>query len=139
MRSSIKLFSSSMLSMVWYLVDSCFMTTMLVATITISCITERLRSRNVVISGNQTGTIVVHSLLCILHLFLSAWLTHWPNGRVFVMARETVVQSQVESYQRLKKCYLITSLLNTQHYKVHFAGKVEQSRKSSSTLPYTLV
>ena len=32
-----------------------------------------------------------------------------------------------------------TTLLNTQHYKVRFKGKVEQSRERSSALPYTLV
>ena len=32
-----------------------------------------------------------------------------------------------------------TTLLNTQHYKVRFKGKVEQSREWSSALPYTLV
>ena len=45
------------------------------------------------------------------------------------MARETWVQSQVESYQRLKKMVLDASLLNTQHYKVRIKGKVEQSRE----------
>ena len=55
------------------------------------------------------------------------------------MARETWVQSQVESYQRLKKMVLDASLLNTQHYKVRIKGKVEQSRERISTLPYTLV
>ena len=53
------------------------------------------------------------------------------------MAQETGVQSQVESYQRLKKMVLDSSLLNTQHYKVGFKGKVEQSRERSSALPYT--
>ena len=32
-----------------------------------------------------------------------------------------------------------TTLLNTQHYKVRFKGKVEQSWEWSSALPYTLV
>ena len=32
-----------------------------------------------------------------------------------------------------------TSLLNTQEYKVCIKGKVEQSRKKSSALPYTFV
>ena len=31
------------------------------------------------------------------------------------------------------------ALLNTQHYKVRIKGKVEQSRKWGSTLPYTSV
>ena len=37
------------------------------------------------------------------------------------------------------KMVLDTSLLNTQQYKVHIKGKVEQSRKRSSALPYTSV
>ena len=32
---------------------------------------------------------------------------------------------------------LDTSLFNTQHYKVRFKGKVEQSRERSSALPNT--
>ena len=51
------------------------------------------------------------------------------------MIRETGVQSQVESYQRLKKMVLDTTLLNTQHYKVRIKGKVEQSRERSGALP----
>ena len=34
---------------------------------------------------------------------------------------------------------LDSSLLNTQQYKVHIKGQVEQSRERSSALPYTLV
>ena len=37
------------------------------------------------------------------------------------------------------KMELDTTLLNTQHYKVQFKGKVEQSWEWSSALPYTLV
>ena len=37
------------------------------------------------------------------------------------------------------KMVLDTSLLNTQQFKVHIKGKVEQSRERTSTLPYTLV
>ena len=51
------------------------------------------------------------------------------------MARETWVQSQVESYQRLKKMVLDASWLNTQHYKVRIKGKVEQSRKGVAPSP----
>ena len=35
------------------------------------------------------------------------------------------------------KTVLDTALLNTQQYKVHIKGKVEQSRERSGTLPYT--
>ena len=50
------------------------------------------------------------------------------------MARETWVQSQVKSYQRLKKMVLDASLLNTQRHKVRIKGKLEQSRERSSAL-----
>ena len=50
------------------------------------------------------------------------------------MARETRVQSQVESHQNLKKIVLDTSLLNTLQYKVRIKDKVEQSRERSSAL-----
>ena len=55
--------------------------------------------------------------------------------RVFPMAWETWVLSQVESYQRQKKKkkrkkkVLDTSLLNTHHYQVWIKGQVEQSRE----------
>ena len=55
------------------------------------------------------------------------------------MGQATRVQSQVESYQRLKKLVLDVALLNAQHYKARIKGKVEQSKEWSSTLPYTLV
>ena len=54
------------------------------------------------------------------------------------MAWEIVVQSQFESYQKVKKWYLMPPCL-TQHYDVQIKGKVEQSWEWSSTLPYTLV
>ena len=40
---------------------------------------------------------------------------------------------------KTQKSYLMAPLLNTQQYKVGIKGKVEQSRKSSSSLPYTSV
>ena len=47
------------------------------------------------------------------------------------MVRETGVQSQIESYQRLKKSYLMSPcLMGYQHLKIK--GKVEQSRERSS-------
>ena len=45
---------------------------------------------------------------------------------------ETGVQTQVESYQRLKKWYLIPPCLT-----LSIKFKVEQSREMSCTLPYT--
>ena len=40
---------------------------------------------------------------------------------------------------KILKMVLDASLLNTQQYKVCIKGKVEQSMKRSSSLPYTLV
>ena len=52
--------------------------------------------------------------------------------------QETRVQSQIKSYQRLKKLVLDTSLLNTQHYKVQIKGKWNNSGKgvASSPIPW---
>ena len=56
------------------------------------------------------------------------------------MVLETGVQSQVESYQRLKKKMVLdAALLSSQYYKVGIKDKVEQPRKWSSTLPYASV
>ena len=60
-------------------------------------------------------------------------------SRVFASGPGDQVQSQVESYQRLKKMVLDIALLNTQHYKVGIKGKMEQSREWNSALPNTSV
>ena len=54
------------------------------------------------------------------------------------MVRETGVQSQVESYQKIEKMVLHATLLSTQHYKVWMKGKMEQSWEWSNALPFTL-
>ena len=40
---------------------------------------------------------------------------------------------------KTQKMVLDANLLNTQHYKVRIKSKVDQSRKRSRALPYTLV
>ena len=40
---------------------------------------------------------------------------------------------------KTQKVVLDATLLNTQHYKIRFKGKLEQSREWSSALPYTLL
>ena len=57
-----------------------------------------------------------------------------PAVRVFANGPGDL-QSQVESL----KMVLDTTLLNTQHYKVRFKGKVDQSWEWICALPYTLV
>ena len=61
---------------------------------------------------------------------MRVWFVSWVEWSS--MTRETGLQSQVESYQRLKKWHLI-------HYKACIKGKVEQSRERSSALHYTSV
>ena len=50
---------------------------------------------------------------------------------VCVLAKASIdqFQSQVEPYQRLKKWYLITSLVYTQHHKVLIKGKLSNTGK----------
>ena len=62
-------------------------------------------------------------------------------SRVFANGPRDWVQSQVESYQRLKKKKMVLDapLLNTQYCEVQIKGRVEQSRDWSSALPNTLV
>ena len=56
------------------------------------------------------------------------------------MAREIGVQSRAESCQTLKKKKVLdATLLNIQHYKLRFKGKVDQSSERSNALPYTSV
>ena len=51
------------------------------------------------------------------------------------MARETWVQSQVESYQRLKKWYLMPPCLTLSIIRYGSRGKVEQSREGVAPYP----
>ena len=51
------------------------------------------------------------------------------------VAQETGVQSQVESYQRLKKIVLDASLLNNQHYEVQIKGKWSNPEKGVTLSP----
>ena len=55
------------------------------------------------------------------------------------MAQKTRVQSQDESYQRIKKWYIIPPGLTLSTYKVGIKVKVEQSRERRSALPYNSV
>ena len=61
------------------------------------------------------------------------------HTQIYLSEATVAIKSQVESYQGLKKMVLDATLLNTQHHKVGIKGKVEQSRKWSSALPYTSV
>ena len=58
-------------------------------------------------------------------------------GRVFANGPGDLGSIPVCVIPKTLKMVLDISLLNTQQYKVHIKGKVEQSRESSSALSYT--
>ncbi len=62
-----------------------------------------------------------------------------PVGRVFTNGLEDLGSIPGRVIPKTLKMVLDTSLLNTQQYKVHIKGKVEQIRERSSPLPDTLV
>ena len=68
------------------------------------------------------------------HLF-----AHGLVGRVFANGPGDLGSILGRVIPKTLKVVLVTSLLNTQQYKVCIKGKVEQSRERSSALPYTLV
>ena len=58
-------------------------------------------------------------------------------SRVFTNGLEDMRLVQGWIIPKTQKMVLDATLLKTQHYKVRIKGKVEKSRESSSTLPYT--
>ena len=60
-------------------------------------------------------------------------------GRVFTNGLGDLGSIPGRVIPKTLKMVLDTALLNTQQYKVCIEGKVEQSRKRSSALPYTSV
>ena len=60
-------------------------------------------------------------------------------GRVFANGQGDLGSIPCRVIPKTLKMVFDTSLLNTQQYKVHIKGKVEQSRKRSSAIPYTSV
>ena len=60
-------------------------------------------------------------------------------GRVFANGLGDLSSIPGRVIPKTLKMILDTSLLNTQQYKVRIKGKMEQSRESSSALPYISV
>ena len=89
--------------------------------------------------------------ICFLSLSsycIVVWLVVWvlwhikligPAVRVFANGPGDLGSIPGRVIPKTLKMVLDTTLLNTQHYKVRFKGKVEQSWEWSSALPYTLV
>ena len=74
--------------------------------------------------------------------FYNISVTNWLIGlvgRVFANGLGYLGSIPGRVIPKNLKMVLDIALLNTQQYKVHIKGKVEQSRERSSTLPYTLV
>ena len=80
------------------------------------------------LNSEQVSTIVL------LLSFINKW-----DIRVFANGPGDLGSIPGRVIPKTLKMELYTTLLNTQHYKVRFKGKVEQSREWSSALPYTLV
>ena len=73
------------------------------------------------------------------HFFIDYNRLNGLVGRVFANGRGDLGSITGRDIPQTLKMVLDTFLLNTQQYKVRIKGKVEQSRKRSSALPYTSV
>ena len=64
---------------------------------------------------------------------------YWPNEySIRQWSRRSRFNPKLSHTKDSKtKMVLDAALLNTHHYKVQIKGKVEKSRESSSTFPYT--
>ena len=95
------------------------------------------------IVGNVSLLISLDTFKC-FHVLLSKIdnyisLDIGPAVRVFANSPGDLGSIPGRVIPKTLKMVLDTTLLNTQHYKVRFKGKVEQSWEWSSALPYTLV
>ena len=90
--------------------------------------------------GNE-GLVRIRQSSSITGASLSDCLVSYPGPAVRVFANGPGDLGSIPGrvIPKTLKMELDTTLLNTQHYKVRFKGKVEQSREWSSALPYTLV
>ena len=64
---------------------------------------------------------------------------YWIVGRVFANGPGNRDSISGRVTPKTQEIALDTSLLNTQYYKVRIKGKVEQSSKKNSALPYSSV
>ena len=93
------------------------------------------------------GLFCTHTTTClskfsfngIFSIFSSPYRDIGPAVRVFANGPGDLGSIPGRVIRKTLKMELDTTLLNTQHYKVRFKGKVEQSWEWSSALPYTLV
>ena len=79
------------------------------------------------------------SLVCFLYFpgrtqyvcpfYLNIWLVHWLSGRMFANGPGDRCSISGRAIPKTPKVVLNSPLLNTQHYMVHFKGKVKQNRE----------
>ena len=79
------------------------------------------------------------SLSLYIYIYIYIYRDIGPAVRVFANGPGDLGSIPGRVIPKTLKMELDTTLLNTQHYKVRFKGKVEQSWEWSSALPYTLV
>ena len=110
-----------------------------------SCL-SLLMSNNLLLKGNKVSYLNQFRVFGFLYMFMNIlWtlcLFHrdiGPAVRVFANGPGDLGSIPGRVIPKTLKMVLDTTLLNTQHYKVRFKGKVEQSWEWSSALPYTLV
>ena len=85
------------------------------------------------IMDNMQQSKWVQILIALLYTLLGK-----VSGRVFTNGPGDPGSISGQVIPKTQKMVLDTSLLNTQHYKVHFKGKVEQSREGVAPLQHYL-
>ena len=91
------------------------------------------------VSTNQTESSRIEQRSIIKIWVRNAKYEKYLGGRVFVNGLRDLCSIPGRVMPKTLKMVLDTYLLNTQQYKVHIKGKVEQSRESRSALPDTSV
>ena len=89
---------------------------------------------------NSQSNFLSYFFLLICISYIGVYLQYWLislGGRVFANGPGDLGSIPGRVIPKTIKMLLDTSLLNTQQYKVHIMGKVEQSRERSSALPNT--
>ena len=106
----------------------------------ISLTLSRHSSLSFIALGRSSGQQPVSSHSCWMYVRAGRPAFARPCvGRVFANGPGDLGSIPGRVIPKTLKMELDTTLLNTQHYKVRFKGKVEQSWEWSSALPYTLV
>ena len=120
--------------------EECCLREFVVHCCTIPLLSANLRS---VVSFTQMFTAINKSFLSLVNQFwslTSLWITHASRSMKYIyilecspMARETRVQSPVESYQRLKKWYLMPPCLTLSI--IRYGSRIKWSNPGKGVAP----